>query len=221
MAQEVEQLRRPTRFPIRWAATVLISAAAAGIGGGVLLHALRSTAGGLALPALHGQVSWPAGTRPAPPIALRDQNGAPVSLQSLRGSPVLLTFLDSRCRSECPIEGRQLSWVLGRLRPADRPTLVVVSVDPKGDTRASIQRALKEWRLTGHWRLHWLIGTDSRLAPVWRSYGIAVDPRSGDIVHSLALYLIDRHGYERTGYLFPFLPEFVRSDLSVLGQERA
>ena len=34
------------------------------------------------------------------------------------------------------------------------------------------------------------------------------------------VYLIDRRGDERTGYLFPFAPAFVQGDLAVLATER-
>jgi hypothetical protein len=50
---------------------------------------------------------------------------------------------------------------------------------------------------------------------------MTVVPGTNDIAHGLALYLIDRRGFERTGYLFPFLPNFVALDLRSLGRERA
>jgi hypothetical protein len=34
------------------------------------------------------------------------------------------------------------------------------------------------------------------------------------------VYLVDRHGNERTGYLFPFAPAFVQGDLHALATER-
>ena len=34
------------------------------------------------------------------------------------------------------------------------------------------------------------------------------------------VYLVDRHGDERTGYLFPFAPAFVEGDLHALATER-
>jgi hypothetical protein len=37
----------------------------------------------------------------------------------------------------------------------------------------------------------------------------------------MALYLIDRRGDERAGYLFPFLPNFVALDLRTLARERS
>jgi protein SCO1/2 len=177
---------------------------------------------GPALPMLHGQAVWQAGARRAPNIRLRDQTGRVVSLASLRGRPVLLTFLDSQCKSSCPIVGRQLGSVLRRLPAAERPTLVIVSVNHTGDTPTGIRYALAEWHLNGPWAVHWLnASTRAQLASVWRSYGVRVVPTTNDVVHSLALYLIDRRGYERTAYLFPFLQGFVQRDLGRLAQELA
>lgn len=215
--------RRPrpdrSRLPLRWLALLLAAAAVLGVAGGFLLQRLHAAAAPPALPTFHGQASWAAGSRSAPGFSLRDQTGSLVSLPALRGKPVLLTFLDSRCHAECPIEGRMLGSILSRLPAADRPTLVVLTVNPRGDTPASIRRAMAEWNLAGPWRWHWLNGSRAQLASVWKAYGITIVPESGDIVHSLALYLIDHRGYERTAYLFPFLPSFVQGDLGELAAE--
>jgi cytochrome oxidase Cu insertion factor (SCO1/SenC/PrrC family) len=202
---------------------LVAAAAAAGIVGGVLFQLLqRPHAAAPALPELNGQAVWPAGARPAPAFSLRDQSGALVSLRSLRGRTVLLAFLDSQCHSSCPIVGRQLGSVLRRLPAAARPAVVVVSVDPKGDTPAGIRTALRKWRLGGAWPLHWVNApTRAQLAHVWKQYGVVVQPTTNDIVHSLALYLIDRRGDERTAYLYPFLQSFVQHDLARLAEERA
>ncbi len=103
----------------------------------------------------------------------------------------------------------------GRLHPH----LVVVSVDPAGDTPGTVRRALREWGLPSS--TEWLLGTRSQLRRVWDAYQITVEPESRDVVHSTAIYLIDRHGDERTAYLFPFLPGFVQGDLARLAKERA
>ena len=193
----------------------------AGIGIGLVTHLL--TAGGPpAAPGsgFHGQASWGPEERRASPLTLRDQGGAPVSLDALAGTPVLLTFFDSQCKEQCPIEGHQLGTILRDLKSDERPILLIVSVNPAGDTPASIRKAMAAWRLTGPWRWHWLRGTQRDLAPVWRDYGIAVQPTTNDITHGLVLYLIDRDGYQRTGYLFPFLPNFVALDLHRLARER-
>ncbi len=209
-----------SRISVRRAAVVIGLASAIGIAAGGGLYALDShgspSANAGALPAFHGQAEWAPGERAATDFTLRDQSGARVSLASLRGRPVLLTFLDSQCKLQCPIQGRQLASILRQLPAAKRPALVVVSVDPSGDTPASIRHAMAKWGLAGPWTWHWLNGSRNRLAFVWHFYGITVDPSSGDIVHSLVLYLIDRDGFERTAYLYPFLPGFVQGDLARL-----
>ena len=209
----------------RETALVLVCLAALGIAGGVIVRELRRSSTPAVVRAaqtFHGQATWSSGSRPAPPFALRDQDGRLVSLQSLRGKPVLLVFLDSRCTSACPIAGRELGSVMRHLTPATRPAIVVVSVDPRGDTPPSIRHALAKWQLAGPWAVHWLNAPRrSQLAAVWRAYHVQVEPTTNDIVHSLALYLIDRRGNERTAYLFPFLPNFVQRDLGRLARSRA
>ncbi len=213
----------PGSISARHVAAAVLAAALVGVGLGVALHELRSGGAPAAsrLPAFHGQAVWASGERPAPRFTLRDERGAPLSLSSLHGRPVLLTFLDSRCRNQCPVEGRELASVFTRLPAASRPALLVVSVDPRGDTPASIRHAMRSWGLAGRWRWHWLNGSRAQLEQVWRAYGITVDPASGDIVHSLVLYLIDRRGDERTAYLFPFLPGFLQRDLAALARAGA
>ena len=194
----------------------------AGIGIGLVAHLLTDGGSPAASGSgFHGQASWGPEERRASPFTLRDQRGAPVSLEALAGTPVLLTFFDSHCKEQCPIEGVQLGTILRDLKPDERPTLLIVSVNPAGDTPASIRKAMATWRLTGPWRSHWLRGTQRNLAPVWRDYGIAVQPTTNDITHGLVLYLIDRDGYQRTGYLFPFLPNFVALDLRTLSRASA
>jgi hypothetical protein len=51
---------------------------------------------------------------------------------------------------------------------------------------------------------------------VWRTYEITVIPKSNDIVHSTAVYVIDRQGFERAGVIAPFLPQSVAADLRTL-----
>jgi protein SCO1 len=207
----------------RFVALLLGLAVLGGIGAGAIAHAVArgTTDTALALPELHGQATWSSGERPAARFTLRDQDGTVVSLAELRGRPVLLTFLDSECRDQCSIAGRQLGTILRQMAPDDRPTLLVVSVNPDGDTPESVRHATAQWQLTGPWPWHWLRGTESELAPVWAAYGIAVEPTTRDIAHGLPLFLIDGRGFQRTGYLFPFLPNFVALDLQKLAKEEA
>jgi protein SCO1/2 len=180
--------------------------------------ALAATRGGRAAadrPALRGDAVWAAGSRPAPGFALHDQHGRAVSLASLHGQPLLLVFLDSKCRTFCPVVGRQLGAAQRKL--GDRPVrLVTISVDG-ADTPASVRAAARHWRWTGPWT--WLMGTHAQLARAWRGYGITVKPTPTDITHSMAVFLIDAHGNERAGFLPPLTLPDVISDVRALRRE--
>ena len=168
---------------------------------------------------LRGDATWAAGTRPAPAIALADAGGRRFSLASERGRVVLLTFLDSRCRALCPLESRMLAKVARSLPVAARPDVVVISVDPAGDSAASILHAERD--LAGVRRVIWLVGSHARLARVWHAYGVEVKSVPGDIEHTSVVYVIDRRGDERAGMLFPFSPPALSHDLRRLAAERA
>jgi cytochrome oxidase Cu insertion factor (SCO1/SenC/PrrC family) len=152
---------------------------------------------------------------------LRDVNGKPFALNSLHGQTVALVFFDSHCNQECPLEGRALAVAERSVPAADRPVVVAVSVNPR-DTAASVRHAVSAWGLASAGSWHWLVGARARLAPVWRAYRIFVGrSQHGDIPHTEALYLIDRSGDERSGYLYPFVPGSVAHDLRVLGRAPA
>lgn len=207
-------------------AAVLIAALVVGVGAGAGLHfALAEHApaatGPVATHGLYGQATWATGMRPAPAItALVDQTGHRFSLSSLRGRAVALAFFDSHCNQQCPLEGHELAAAEHSLKAAERPVLVVVSVNTL-DTPASTRKAARAWGLSLLAPWHWLMGGQAKLAPVWHAYHIYVGrPVHGDIPHTEALYLIDRRGYERSGYLYPFMPGFVTHDLTLLARER-
>jgi protein SCO1/2 len=192
---------------------VVLGAAVAGVAGGVALHFAfggRASTPATVVPSFQGAQSWAAGRRPAPAFALRDQDGRVVSLASLRGRTVLVTFLDSHCKQQCPLAGRELGSIVRSLPRAERPAVLIVSVNP-ADTARSARAAAQRWALAGGW--HWLLGPRRRIVSVEHAYGIEVRPAQGDLIHTVALYLVDRRGFERTGYLFPFLPGFVTHDL--------
>jgi protein SCO1/2 len=204
----------------RWYAVSVAAAAVVGVTIGVAFHSHltggSAAADAVAVPALHGQATWAAGRRAAPSLALRDQHGRHVTLASLRGRTLAMTFMDSLCKQACPVEGQMIASAIRQVPAAARPQLIVVSVDP-ADTERSIEHAVHKWKLPAN--TLWLMGTRAQLKPVWDAYQITVLPISGDIVHSTAVYLVDKRGYERAGFLLPFVPGLVADDLRVLGDE--
>jgi cytochrome oxidase Cu insertion factor (SCO1/SenC/PrrC family) len=205
----------------RQIAAVLVAAALIGVGVGVASHFLLARSSRppgviAASGALRGEATWSAGARPAPPVTtLRDQTGHRFSLAWLHGRTVAMVFFDSHCKQECPLAGRALAASERSLPRAQRPVVVVVSVNPL-DTPASTRAAARAWGLAGLAPWHWLMGDHARLALVWKAYHIYVHPEQGDISHVEALYLIDRRGDERAGFLYPYIPGSVAHDLRLL-----
>jgi protein SCO1/2 len=220
-----ERGRRSGPVSRAWIAIGLLAAVLLGLGVGIGVHLL--TSGSSPAPAvvstrfgMHGEAAWAAGAQPAPATnSLRDQTGRPFSLAALRGRSVAVVFFDSHCKQECPLEGRALAAAEQALPSTERPVLVAVSVNP-ADTSGSAARAARAWGLTGGAPWHWLMGTRAQLAPVWKAYHVFVSPHpiNGDIAHTEALYLVDRRGFERSAYLWPFAGKFVTMDLRTLAR---
>lgn len=197
----------------------IVAAAIVGVALGLGLHGLSGGGSSGAQPtaALRGQAVWREGLRRAPGFRLRDSRGRSFSLASVRGRPAIVTFMDSRCHQECPLEGRALAAAFRAVPAAERPLVVAVSVDPWEDTPASARRAMRRFGLAG-FRWRWLLGSEAELARVWHRYRIFVRRRRGEVEHTDALYLIDARGFERAGMVYPFLPTWVSADLKTLAE---
>ncbi len=214
----------------RWAVSAAAAAVvlAVAIAGGLEVSRLASGSPSSAAAAtttarhgLDGEASWAPGVRPAPAITtLHDQTGRRFSLGSLRGRTVAIEFFDSHCHAQCPLAGRTLAAAERLVPAAQRPALVVVSVNPR-DTPASTRVAVRHWGLAGLAPWYWLRGSRAQLAAVWRAYHIYVKPAKGDITHTEALYLLGRSGDERSGYLYPYLPASVAHDMRTLAGRAA
>jgi cytochrome oxidase Cu insertion factor (SCO1/SenC/PrrC family) len=221
---------REPRSPVNrgLVAGIALAAVVFGVGVGVGLHYLLKRTPALSATnvlmrhGLYGDATWAPRALPAPAVnMLHDQSGSRFTLGSLHGHTVALVFFDSHCHQECPLEGRQLAAAELRIPAAQRPDLLVVSVNPK-DSEASVAKAIRDWGLAGVSPWHWLMGTHKQLARIWAEYNIEVSPPiAGDINHTEALYLIDRAGYERAGYLWPFASRFATYDMRALATRKA
>lgn len=132
--------------------------------------------------------------RAAPPIRLADARGGTFDTRSLSGKPYLVTFLYANCPDVCPLIGAQLRDTLRRLgADAQRVGVVAVSVDPRGDTPATVRAWLRRQREPS--QFHYLVGTERALAPVWRAWYAAPqipgDPQSA---HTAIVWIVDAHG---------------------------
>jgi cytochrome oxidase Cu insertion factor (SCO1/SenC/PrrC family) len=190
-----------------WVAVLLLAAVAA-----ALYFALRpSHQTATSAPQSAGPAAtWAAGARAAPAFSLFDEGGDPISLASLRGRPVIVTFIDPLCRDYCPIEAQRLNDVATAFPKGSKPAIVAVSVNIYGNARANLLLDERKWNLTPEWR--WAVGRPSVLARVWADYHVQVLATSKTIAgvtvhrigHTEAAYVIDAKGFERALFLWPY-----------------
>ena len=176
---------------------------------------------------------------PSPQFNLTNQVGQYVSLESLRGRVVVLSFLYTRCPDVCPIITTQLREVQAQLPEGESGVeFVAISVDPARDTVEAAQDYLERWELEEEWQ--YLVGDLATLEPIWKSY--FVDPYAEDpqgepatpeprgavdalslaiaerylVIHSAPVFLIDREGRRRVVFTSPLNPEEIVQDVRTL-----
>ncbi|MDQ6856518.1 MAG: SCO family protein [Candidatus Dormibacteraeota bacterium] len=136
----------------------------------------------------------------APDFSLPDQLGQSISLSSLRGKEVLITFMDPQCTAQCPLMGQELGSVEKNLPAGVRPVLLVVSV-AAGRSAADVATFTSHVSWQPGW--HWLLGTQAQLQAVWAMYHVAVQPTSADVLHDASLYIVNPKGLISVAYNAP------------------
>jgi protein SCO1/2 len=159
----------------------------------------------------------------APNFTLTDQNGNRVALSDLRGHPVVLTFFYTHCTDECPLTASKFQSVLKSSGSQfSNVRWVAVSTDPVGDTPQTATNFAAKHGLTG--ALHYLLGTQEELEPVWSAYSVAVEggastpgeDDAGKVQHTGGVWLIDAQGHERVYLDAAFNPNALADDLKIL-----
>jgi len=134
---------------------------------------------------------------PAPDFSLTDQDGRAVSLASLRGKVVLMTFLDPVCTTDCPIiaqEFKQAGRMLGA--QARNVELVAVVANPTYRSTAFTRAFDRQEGLTAVPNWLYLTGSLGQLGAVWRHYGVTVQnlPAGAMSAHNDLAVVIDPAG---------------------------
>jgi cytochrome oxidase Cu insertion factor (SCO1/SenC/PrrC family) len=134
---------------------------------------------------------------PAPNFTLTSQDGRQVSLASLRGKVVLLTFLDPVCTTDCPLiaqEMRSADAMLGG--KAGNTELVAVVANPTYLSTAYTRAFSAQENLDQLPNWLFLTGSLSQLTAVWHDYGIVVEdlPAGAMSAHNDIAFVIDANG---------------------------
>jgi cytochrome oxidase Cu insertion factor (SCO1/SenC/PrrC family) len=134
---------------------------------------------------------------PAPGFTLTSQDGRQVSLASLRGKVVLLTFLDPVCTTDCPLiaqEMRSADMMLGG--KASNTELVAIVANPTYFSTAYTRAFTSQENLSQVPNWLYLTGSLSQLTAVWHDYGIEVEtlPAGAMAAHNDLAFVISADG---------------------------
>ena len=134
-----------------------------------------------------------------PRFKLTDQDGKPVTLETFRGHPFVVTFIFTRCPipNFCPRMSSNFADLQKAIESASRSLaathLLSISFDPEHDT----PEVLKQYgEHAGADFAIWTFatGTPPEIQSLTKEFSVLVQPESGTISHSLATALVDRDG---------------------------
>ncbi|MGH9028482.1 MAG: SCO family protein, partial [Acidimicrobiales bacterium] len=137
---------------------------------------------------------------PAPNFSLVDQDGRSVSLASLRGRTIALTFLDPVSTSDGPLisqEFRQADLALGASAKATE--FIAIVANPLYRSTFFTNAFDREEGLNHLSNWLYLTGSLRVLTKVWDAYGVRapIEPAGAMIDHTEITYVIDRRGHTR------------------------
>jgi len=93
--------------------------------------------------------------------------------------------------------------------------VLAVSVDPAGDTPASVASFVRDHRLLP--KFHYLTGSAAALKPIWHAYSVSAVRKGGpDVDHTLYTMLIDRTGTARVLFDATSTPQAIEHDVRQL-----
>ena len=137
-----------------------------------------------------------------PEIPMVNQNGQTVTLGKFKGKTVLLTFIDTKCKDDCPIITGLFGKVNALLRESPmayaKSRLISISIDPAYDTPPVLRRyGLESLHGDAKGFEHWEF-VDLPPAPLKRlatAFAVMYAPSpDGDIVHTMQTALIAPDG---------------------------
>jgi protein SCO1/2 len=136
-----------------------------------------------------------------PDFSLTDQTGHSFRLSQMRGEPVAVAFLYTRCpiATACPLTSARFAKLDSMLKGKGFGKLVTITVDPEHDTPKVLADYAKHLGADpSRWKF--LTGDPKAVADVATSFGVLYYPDKGQVVHTQAVAVVDPDGRLATIY---------------------
>jgi cytochrome oxidase Cu insertion factor (SCO1/SenC/PrrC family) len=129
----------------------------------------------------------------APVFTLTDQYDKTYSLGEHPGYVTLLTFLDPRCWTDCPLLAQQLKTLRAKLPTNTKLDIVAVAADPYHEQLSDLRHFIAIRGLTHVKNFYFVTGKLSTVQKVWASYGIGVTMTKSDVmsIHSDYMFIVN------------------------------
>ena len=133
--------------------------------------------------------------------ALIDQRGNRFAVESLRGAPLVVTFIAARCTDACPLINAQIAAAAHDPRAGSRHVrFLTVTLDPEHDTLATMRTLANRFDARPP---RWIVATGdvSTVHTMMRRFGVVTQVGADGVpdMHTTFVYVLDARGQlERT-----------------------
>ncbi|MDN7245690.1 SCO family protein [Planococcus shenhongbingii] len=135
-----------------------------------------------------------------------DHRGETVSLESLKGTPWLATFVFTNCETVCPPMTFNMAGIQEELvkQGIEDYKIIAFSVDPKEDTPEKMEQYLKNFSVPDESKWHLLTGYSQQEISDFAVDNFKTlvkdDPNSNQVIHGTSFYLMDKEGAIANNY---------------------
>lgn len=131
-----------------------------------------------------------------PDITLINQDGQAISLASLKGKPVLVSFIHASCKGVCELMTAKMKSVAADLgKNGAKVTMVSITTDPGEDQPAELRTYAAKEGVAGDGFV-FLTGKPAAVRHVLVVYGVNQKPGDNEMTHVFGLFLIGPDGRE-------------------------
>jgi protein SCO1/2 len=127
---------------------------------------------------------------------LIDQNGHAFTFSSLRGTPLIVTFIAAHCTDACPLINAQFAQAAQHLAQTHtHARLLTITLDPEHDSLRDMQAIAHRFDADPH---TWILADGSRrdVHAIMSAFGVVAQRGKAGYadVHTTFIYLIDARG---------------------------